>query len=325
MILIKQKQVQDLKELISNALVSVEQNDKTVTLTMSNGFSLSFSLDGEVIGSKGETGPKGEKGIAGLSAYDLATLQGYTGTENDWRESLKGDKGNPGIPGPDGINGSDGHNLDLTKDITVSCGEQPSVSLTEDGTLHFTFPDIKQGLSGETGERYRVRKCLVTEDDIFDVNTIWNGYSGVINVTLPVVHGVKGQKGITVNGQSPVLGEITVEQILPDGSAWQCYKKTVDNVTSYSFELSRSIEGKKGTVGRKGPAGAVSNALTAVKETERPPVGFANFIAKKDGMISFFNFEEDSYSAIGFGNQDEHIAFVSQDHGLQKEGVAVED
>ena len=320
----KQKQVQDLEELTGNALVSVEQNDKTVTLTMSNGFSLSFSLEDITASIKGDTGSKGERGINGLSAYELAVLQGYIGTEVDWKESLKGDKGEQGVPGPDGTNGSDGHNLDLTKDVTVSCGEQPSVSLDEDGTLYFTFPDIKQGSSGETGERYYVRKCLVTEGDIFDVNTTWDGYSGIINVILPVVRGVKGQKGVTVNGQSPVLGEVTVGQVLPDGSAWQCYKKTVDNVTFYSFELSRLAEGEKGIVGRKGPVGAVNNALTVVKETERPPVGFANFIAKKDGMISFFNFEEDSYSAVGFGNQDEHMTFVSQDHGLQKEGAVVE-
>ena len=314
--MIKQKQIQGLEELIKNALVSVEQNDETVTLTMSNGFSLTFSLGDSIISSKGDTGSKGDKGINGLSAYDLAVLQGYTGTESEWRNSLKGEKGDKGASGYNGVDGSNGRKIDLTKDITVSYGERPSVNLKEDGSLNFNFPDIRQGLSGDIGERYRIKKCLISEGDIFDVTTTWNNYSGTVNITLPVVNGAKGVKGTTVNNANLVLDKVTIEKELPDGSLWQCYKKTADNLTSYGFELSRSKSGTKGEVGRVGPVGAVNNALTTVKETERPPVGFANFIAKKDGMISFFNFEEDSYSAVGFGSQGEQITFVSQDHGL---------
>ena len=38
----------------------------------------------------GETGPKGETGSAGKSAYELAVEQGFTGTLQDWLDSING-------------------------------------------------------------------------------------------------------------------------------------------------------------------------------------------------------------------------------------------
>ena len=48
---------------------------------------------------KGTPGAKGDSGVAGakgLSAYDIAKAGGYTGIEEDWIASLKGDPGDPG-------------------------------------------------------------------------------------------------------------------------------------------------------------------------------------------------------------------------------------
>lgn len=44
-------------------------------------------------GETGETGKPGADGVNGKSAYDLAVDAGFTGTEAEWRESLKGDPG----------------------------------------------------------------------------------------------------------------------------------------------------------------------------------------------------------------------------------------
>jgi hypothetical protein len=44
-------------------------------------------------------GLKGDKGDSGISAYDLATINGFVGTVNDWLLSLKGDKGDKGDSG----------------------------------------------------------------------------------------------------------------------------------------------------------------------------------------------------------------------------------
>lgn len=47
-------------------------------------------------------GPQGDKGGSGKSAYDLALDNGFSGSEAEWLESLRGEKGDQGEPGPAG-------------------------------------------------------------------------------------------------------------------------------------------------------------------------------------------------------------------------------
>lgn len=54
---------------------------------------------------KGEKGDKGDAGANGKSAYEVATANGYSGTQAQWLASLKGADG---VPGKDGSNGKDG-------------------------------------------------------------------------------------------------------------------------------------------------------------------------------------------------------------------------
>ena len=54
---------------------------------------------------KGEKGDKGDAGANGKSAYEVATANGYSGTQAQWLASLKGANG---APGKDGSNGKDG-------------------------------------------------------------------------------------------------------------------------------------------------------------------------------------------------------------------------
>ena len=55
-----------------------------------------------VAGEDGKPGKDGEKGADGKSAYELAKESGFTGTEAEWLESLRGDEGNAGASGTDG-------------------------------------------------------------------------------------------------------------------------------------------------------------------------------------------------------------------------------
>ena len=48
-------------------------------------------------GPPGETGPVGPEGPDGKSAYEVATDQGFEGTEEAWLESLKGADGEDGV------------------------------------------------------------------------------------------------------------------------------------------------------------------------------------------------------------------------------------
>lgn len=48
------------------------------------------------------------KGDPGESAYQIAVKTGFTGTEFEWLESLKGEKGDTGAAGSNGLDGKDG-------------------------------------------------------------------------------------------------------------------------------------------------------------------------------------------------------------------------
>ena len=64
-------------------------------------------------GKNGADGHDGVNGIDGKSAYEIAVANGFTGTEVEWLESLKGSDGRDGadgLPGKDGIDGEPGVN-----------------------------------------------------------------------------------------------------------------------------------------------------------------------------------------------------------------------
>jgi hypothetical protein len=46
-------------------------------------------------GTKGNTGDTGAQGLTGLSAYQVAQLDGFTGTESEWLATLVGPAGAP--------------------------------------------------------------------------------------------------------------------------------------------------------------------------------------------------------------------------------------
>lgn len=67
-------------------------------------------------------GPAGEDGTDGESAYDIAVRNGFTGTEEEWLESLKGSPGEKGDPGNKGEKGEDGTDGESAYDIAVRNG-----------------------------------------------------------------------------------------------------------------------------------------------------------------------------------------------------------
>lgn len=59
-------------------------------------------------GEKGEQGAAGQDGANGKSAYELALEHGFSGTVEEWLESLKGEQGIQGPQGEDGEQGTAG-------------------------------------------------------------------------------------------------------------------------------------------------------------------------------------------------------------------------
>ncbi|MEK3886533.1 hypothetical protein [Bacillus sp. FSL K6-3431] len=57
-------------------------------------------------------GGTGEQGPPGPSAYEIAVENGFSGSEQEWLDSLKGNKGDPGGRGPTGSDGPPGQNAE---------------------------------------------------------------------------------------------------------------------------------------------------------------------------------------------------------------------
>ena len=58
-------------------------------------------------GTPGSDGMDGNDGVDGKSAYDIAVSHGYTGTETEWLESLRGADGQDGTQGYTPVKGTD--------------------------------------------------------------------------------------------------------------------------------------------------------------------------------------------------------------------------
>lgn len=126
-------------------------------------------------------------GTRGYSAYEVAVLNGYTGTEEEWLASLQGEQGPEGPEGPQGNPGPTG----LTPSIrvgSVTTGEpNTNVEISITGTpevpiVNFKIPKGAKGEDGEPGETPDISGKLdtskvkntysTTAGDVYDVTYI---------------------------------------------------------------------------------------------------------------------------------------------------------
>lgn len=124
--------------------------DVSVTATNSLGSTesstLTISVAGELVaGPAGDTGAPGENG---LSAYEIAVENGFSGTEEQWLNSLIGPTGNTGPTGETGASGISGSNGLSAYEIAVQNG----FSGTEEQWLNsLVGPAGEQGPIGPSG------------------------------------------------------------------------------------------------------------------------------------------------------------------------------
>jgi len=84
-----------------------------------------LTFNGNKIGLKGDPGQNGidgDDGADGKSAYDIAVESGFTGTEAEWIESLRGQKGDKGDAGSNGNDGAMGESGASAYEIAVKNG-----------------------------------------------------------------------------------------------------------------------------------------------------------------------------------------------------------
>ena len=121
----------------------------------------------------------------GLSAYEIAVKNGFSGTEKQWLESLKGADGADGLDGRDGEAGKDGENAN---NITIEAIYQAALNNGYDKDF-LTF--IKEYFSVSAEEysiQAAVNKALLCTVDVISVFDVLSG--GVIEESYSIASGV---------------------------------------------------------------------------------------------------------------------------------------
>jgi hypothetical protein len=200
------------------------ENGYTLTITDINGTktaTISNGTDGKD-GINGTDGTNGVDGKDGLSAYEIAVNSGFSGTESEWIESLKGQDGK------DGENGKDG----------------------------------KDGVDGKDGEDGTSIKILGSGDDVSSLPTSGNtnGDCYIIGGDLYVFTGTGEVNGFTNTGKiKGENGENGTDGVSPTATVTATengYTITITDVNgTTTAQLTNGVDGKDGTNGKDGADG----------------------------------------------------------------------
>lgn len=167
------------------------------------------SIQGKIDGSQEVCGIISNTILRGYSAYDVAILNGYKGTEEEWLASLHGKDG------IDGINGVDGKGVNRIEKTSSFNNIDTYTIYYSDNTIG-TF-EIKNGINGINGKNGRgiVRVAKTSSSNNIDIYTIY--YSDATTSNFFVTNGINGEKGAKGDkGDTPDLTGYATEQWVTD-------------------------------------------------------------------------------------------------------------
>lgn len=146
----------------------------------------------------------GFKGERGYSAYEIAVKNGFTGTEEEWLQSLHGKDGKNGVDGRDGVDGTNGTDgMDGVNGKDGKSAYEVAVSNGFVGTEQEWIASLKgqqgergekgeqglQGIQGEKGDKgdsatyndTELKNRMTTiENNIGDISTILDNINGEV-------------------------------------------------------------------------------------------------------------------------------------------------
>lgn len=138
--------------------------------------------------------------LKGQDAYQLAVASGYQGDLKSWLASLKGEKGDQGLPGRDAV----APKLKMGAVQSVASDQPAKADLTDNGDNSYTLTlSIPAGAKGETGG---INQVVKPDLKIGKITTVNNGEpaaasltktgetSYAINLSIPA--GAKGADGV---------------------------------------------------------------------------------------------------------------------------------
>jgi hypothetical protein len=168
----------------------------------------------------------GLKKIRGYSAYEIALLNGFAGTEEEWLASLRGEKGDPGA-------------VDFEK-LTE---EQIALLKGDPFTYEdFTTEQLAE-LKGEKGDSLRVTSTSPSHTD--------GGYNIIYlsdGSTITIKNGSKGSTGSTGSKGADGIGIDHIE-LKESTASGNVYKIVLDDGNSYEFTAPIGPSGGSGTDG----------------------------------------------------------------------------
>ena len=228
-----------------NVLELIALQFKKVSKNITDLKSKDKELEGKVASLEASAGP-GQKGADGKSAYEIALENGYTGSKEDWLQSLKGERGLQGPPGPTGPQGQQGIQ-------GVQGTEGP------------------QGPRGEMGKPFSISKTFKTKVELEADRTVAEGEMAVVSSDNPDADEDNGRLYLrTTDGWSFLLDLSGVKGIQgpagpigsegPKGadgkdgkSAYEIAKE--NGYTGTKEEWLLSLKGERGPAGSEGPRG----------------------------------------------------------------------
>lgn len=168
----------------------------------------------------------GLKKIRGYSAYEIALLNGFAGTEEEWLASLRGEKGDPGA-------------VDFEK-LTE---EQIALLKGDPFTYEdFTTEQLAE-LKGEKGDSIRVTSTSPSHSD--------GGYNIIYlsdGSTITIKNGSKGSTGSTGSKGADGIGIDRIE-FKESTASGNVYKIVLDDGNSYEFTAPIGPKGADGAGG----------------------------------------------------------------------------
>ena len=179
----------------------------------------------------------------GKSSYDIAVLNGYKGTEQQWLDSLKGEKGDPGQQGPKGPKGDPFEYSDFTPEQLEGL-KGPKGDKGDQGPKGVKGDKGDKGQKGDTGPMGPQGPQGVKGD---------RGVQGPKGDTGPQgeqgIQGEKGEKGDKGDPGDETMVEVTygvttfvaLKALIDEGKIPYFYKDLNTTIKNIKFEFSAYI------------------------------------------------------------------------------------